>query len=199
MDVVGGGQSGVTVDPCPFMGRREWKWWRQGGRDSTVSPPVGNGVGGIWARGRARGSGVGDRREKSEVLEGKEGIGKVREGFADARETSGGEEDDKTAIVVGGGGKIEPASAVLGPRLTGERRVKDDDELTRGVDGVGCKVEGHTMKALVSREGRVERPRAHVVEGGELGLGDQVVPAVRGNGDVGGRKDGDDVIFGETN
>jgi hypothetical protein len=37
--------------------------------------------------GGARGSGVGDRREKSGVFEGEEGIGKVGEGLANARET----------------------------------------------------------------------------------------------------------------
>jgi hypothetical protein len=46
-----GGQCGVNVYPCPLMGRREWRWWERGGRDSTVSPPVGNGVGRICARG----------------------------------------------------------------------------------------------------------------------------------------------------
>ncbi len=72
--------------------------------------------------------------------------------------------------MVGGGGEIEPASAVFGPRLAGERRVKGDVELAGVLDGVGGKVEGHTMKAMVSRERGVGFPRAHVVEG-ELGLG----------------------------
>ncbi len=66
---------------------------------------------------RARGSGIGDRREKSGIFEGKEEIGKVRE--------------------------IELASAVFGPRLAGERGVKGDDELAGGVDGAGGNVEGH--------------------------------------------------------
>ncbi len=47
-------------------------------------------VGAFKGGGRARGSGVGDRREKSGVFEGNEGVGKVREGFADARETGSG-------------------------------------------------------------------------------------------------------------
>ncbi len=50
----------------------------------------------------------------------------------------------------------------------------------------------------MSRQRGVGFQRTHVVES-ELGLGDQVVPAVRGKGDVGGREDGDDVIFGGTN
>jgi hypothetical protein len=33
--------------PLPWVGGR---WWGRGGRDSTISPPVGNGVGGIRAR-----------------------------------------------------------------------------------------------------------------------------------------------------
>ena len=44
----------------------------------------------------------------------------MREGFADARETGGGEEDVKTTIVVGGGGEIKTSGAMLGPRLPGE-------------------------------------------------------------------------------
>ncbi len=50
--------------------------------------------------GGARGSGVGDRREKSEVFEGEESIGKVGEGLANARETGGREENIKTTVVV---------------------------------------------------------------------------------------------------
>ncbi len=68
----------------------------------------------------AVGSGT-DGRRVARVFEGKEGIGKVKEGLADARETCGGEEDVKIAIVVGGGGEIESASAVFGPRLAGEK------------------------------------------------------------------------------
>ena len=36
------------------------------------------------------------------------------------RETGGREEDKEAAIVFRGGGEIEPASAMLGPRLAGE-------------------------------------------------------------------------------
>ena len=114
--------------------------------------------------GGARGSGVGDRGEKSGVFEGEEGIGKVGEGLADTRETSGREEDIEAAIVVGGGGEIKTASAMLGPRLAGEGRIKGDDKLARGVNGMGGKVVGGTMKAMVGGERRVEGPRAEMVE-----------------------------------
>ena len=45
---LGGG--GVTFDPSRPMGQRGWRWWEMGGRVSTVSPPVGICVGGIYER-----------------------------------------------------------------------------------------------------------------------------------------------------
>ena len=45
---LGGG--GVTFDPSRPMGQRGWWWWEMGGRVSTVSPPVGIVVGGIYER-----------------------------------------------------------------------------------------------------------------------------------------------------
>jgi hypothetical protein len=45
---LGGG--GVTFDPSRPMGQRGWRWWEMGGRVSTVSPPVGIFVGGIYER-----------------------------------------------------------------------------------------------------------------------------------------------------
>ena len=56
----------------------------------------------------------------------------MREGFADARETGGGEEDVKATIVVGGGGEIKTSGAMLGPRLSGEGRVEGDNKLAGG-------------------------------------------------------------------
>jgi hypothetical protein len=76
-----------------------------------------------------------------------------------------------------------------------EGRVEGDDELARRMDGVGGKVEGGTIKTMVSRER--ERPRSAMIQG-ELSLGEQVVPAVRREGDVGGREDCDKMIFGGT-
>ncbi len=120
-------------------------------------------VGSVEGGGGARSSGVGDRREKSGVFEGEEGIGKMREGLADAREASGGKEDVKAAIVFRRGGEIEPASAMLGPRLAGEGRVKSNDKLARGMYGVGGKVIGGTMETMVGRERGVEGPRAEMI------------------------------------
>jgi hypothetical protein len=112
-------------------------------------------VGSVDGGGRARSSGVGDKREKSGVFEGEEGIGKVGEGLTDTRETSGREEDVKATVVVRGRGEVETPSAVAGPGLAGEGRVEGDDKLAGWVDGVGGKVEGHTVETMVGREGRV--------------------------------------------
>ena len=120
-------------------------------------------VGAVEGGGGARSSGVGDRREKSGVFEGEEGIRKVGEGLTDTRETGGREEDKEAAIVFRGGGEIEPASAMLGPRLTGEGRVKGDYKLARGMDGMGGKVVGGTMETMIGRERGVEGPRTEMV------------------------------------
>ena len=87
----------------------------------------------------------------------------MREGLTDARETSGGKENVEAAVMVRGGGEIEPASAMLGPRLAGEGRVKGYDKLARGMDGMGGKVVGGTMETMIGRERGVEGPRTEMV------------------------------------
>ena len=49
-EVMGEGEGGITGDPPPPMGQRGLRWWGRGGRDCTVSPPVGDGVGEICER-----------------------------------------------------------------------------------------------------------------------------------------------------
>jgi hypothetical protein len=82
-----------------------------------------------------------------------------------------------------GKGKDKIASAMLGPRLAGEGRVEGDDKLAGGVDGMGGKVVGSTMETMVGGERGVEGPGSEVVKV-ELGLGEQVVPSVRREGDT---------------
>ena len=77
------------------------------------------------------------------------------EGLANAGETGGREEDIEATVVVRGRGEAETPSAVAGPGLAGEGRVEGDDKLAGRVDGVGGKVEGHTVETMVGREGRV--------------------------------------------
>jgi hypothetical protein len=121
----------------------------------------------------------------------------VGEGFANARESGGREENIEATVVVRGRGEVKAPSAVAGPGLAGQGRVEGDDKLAGRVDWVGGKVKGHTEETMVGIEGSVERPCTHVVKG-ELGLWEQVVPAVRGESDVGGRKDGNDMVLGGT-
>jgi hypothetical protein len=103
----------------------------------------------------------------------------------------------KAAVVVRGREEIKTASAMLGPRLVGEGRVEGDDKLAGGVDGMGGEVVGSTMETLVGGERGVEGSGSEVVKG-KLGLGEQVVPSVRREGDMGSRDDGDKVVFGGT-
>ena len=79
----------------------------------------------------------------------------MREGLANARETSGREENVEATVVVRGRGEVENPSAVAGPGLAGEGRVEGDDKLAGRVDRVGGKVKGHTVETMVGREGRV--------------------------------------------
>ncbi len=49
-EVMGEGKGGITWDLSLPMGQRGLRWWEQRGRDSTISPLVGNGVGRICER-----------------------------------------------------------------------------------------------------------------------------------------------------
>jgi hypothetical protein len=88
------GGEGRAVAMVAGVGLEEGLW---AGAGDEAGPKVGveelsaHEVGSFKGGGRARGSGVGDRREKSGVFEGKEWIGKMRKGLANARETGGGE------------------------------------------------------------------------------------------------------------
>jgi hypothetical protein len=50
-EVMGEGKGGITWDPSFPMGRRVLRWWGRRGRDYTVSPLVGDGLGEICDRG----------------------------------------------------------------------------------------------------------------------------------------------------
>ncbi len=89
----------------------------EAGPKTGVQESTAHELGTFKGGGKARGSGVGDRQEKSGVFEGKEGIRKVRKGLVNAREASGGEENIKTAVVVRGRGKINPRVPCLAQDL----------------------------------------------------------------------------------
>ena len=78
------------ISPRPFHGLEESLGAGTGnaaGAKVGVEKSTADKVCAVEGGGGARGSGVGDRREKSGVFEGEEGIGKVGEGLANARET----------------------------------------------------------------------------------------------------------------
>ena len=132
------------------------------------------------------------------VLKREEGIRKVIQLVYDTCIVSARGKNNVRAIMGKGRGYVEATYTMLRPGwsiMRGEKMCHD--KLACGMDGVGGEVEGHTVQTMVGREGRVEGPRTHMVKG-ELGLGNQVVPAVRGEGDVGGRKDGNDMALGGT-
>ena len=70
-----------------------------------------------------------------------------------------------------------------------------NNKLTGGVDGMRGKVEGRVVKAMPSRQRRVRFEGADVVKG-EFYVGKEVRPAVRGERDMAGGEDGDNVVFG---
>ncbi len=146
----GGERLAVAKVACVGLeeGLRAWAS-DEAGPKIGVQESTAHEVGTFNGGGRTRGSGVRDRREKSRVFEGKEGIREVRKGLTNAREASGGEENIKAVVVVRGRGKIKTASAMLGPRLAREGRVEGDNKLARGMDGMGGKVVGGTMETMV--------------------------------------------------
>ena len=70
-----------------------------------------------------------------------------------------------------------------------------NNKLTGGVDGMRGKVEGRVVKAMPSRQRRVRFEGADVVKG-EFYVGKEVRPAVRGERDMTGGQDGENVVFG---
>ena len=70
-----------------------------------------------------------------------------------------------------------------------------NNKLTGGVDGVRGKVEASVVQAMPSRQRRVGFEGADVVKG-EFDVGKEVRPAVRGERDMAGGEDGDNMVFG---
>ncbi len=96
----------------------------------------------VESGGGARGSGVGDGRKKSGVFAWEEGIGKVGEGLANARETGGREENIETAVVVRERGEVEAPSAVAAQDLRERGESKATTSWLGGWMGWGAKSKG---------------------------------------------------------
>lgn len=118
--------------------------------------------------------------------------------MTDAVGASEGKENIETAIVIGRGREVEASGTVLGPRGAGLRGIKGNDKLAGGMNRVGGKAKGGTMQAMPCGKGGVGFVGTEGVER-ELGLGEEVRPAVGRKRDVDSRQDRDNVIFGGTN
>jgi hypothetical protein len=103
----------------------------------------------------AVGGGVRQHRVGGGILKRKERIGKVIEGVGDASGASARDKDNVTAIVRERGRDIKGPDPVVSPRLALERRVVDDHELTRGVDGACGKIHGRAVEPVPGRQGRI--------------------------------------------
>jgi hypothetical protein len=109
---------------------------------------------------------------------------------------AGADDIDALAAVVGKGwAKGKSAIPVRGPSVavfgTGEGKT----ELARRMDNrVGGEVIWKTVKAGPGRECEIGAPGTHDIEG-DFGLGEDTVPEVVRKVRVGGRGNGDDVVF----
>ena len=86
-----------------------------------------------------------------------------------------------------GGAEVKSSLAVGSPRSTCSGGLPRHTQLSGGVDGVSSEVEGEAVESSPSGEGGVRLPRAEVVER-KLGLGEEEVPQILGEGNVDGRK-----------
>ena len=103
--------------------------------------------------------------------------------------------------MVNGGAKVKCAVTVVGPARSGVGAEMSDTQLSRGVEGMGTKVKFVAMQSVEGgdfrRGGDGGGPRTEHVEG-EFGGREEEVPKVGGEGDVGGCKAGDEVVFGSA-
>ena len=129
------------------------------------------------------------------ILPVEQGEGEVREGEAGPGRPGLYDVDPVAPVVGEGGAYVKGALAVVGPRFPGVGGVERDDQLARGVDGVGVKVDGEVVYACPGGEGGVGGVGSEVVEG-EFGKGDEFVPLVGGKVGVGGGEDSNEVVLG---
>jgi hypothetical protein len=87
--------------------------------------------------------------------------------------------------------------AVSRPRFPVCRRIVGDDEVAGRVDGMGREIKWKRMKTVIGGEVGIDRPGTEGVEG-KFGLGEKVGPAVGREGDMTGKDDGNDVVFGSS-
>ena len=118
------------------------------------------------------------------ILEREEGIGKVVELVDNAGVVSAGCKYKVRAIMGERGGDVKNPDAVFRPGRSSVRGEMGNGELACRVDGMGGKVERLWIGAVGSQ----------VIEG-ELSEREEIRPAVRGEREVSGRQDSDEMIL----
>ena len=158
-------------------------------------------VGAVRRRIRSVGGGGSLSGERGRVLKEKQGIRIVVKGVRDGWCGSFDSVDVVTAMMVDGRAKVKCAVAVVGPARAGVWTEMGDAQLARGVNGMGTEVKFMAMQSVeggdFSRGGSGGGPRTEHVEG-EFSGREEEVPKVGGEGDVGGCKTGDEVVFGSA-
>ena len=159
----------------------------------VVEPPTYK----VGAVGRGLGSGGrkrGGERGAWELFKMEQRVGEMAKRVAHTGGTRVYDVDGRTAVVGEGGAEVKSPLAMGSPRGAVVGGVVGNDELAGGVEWVGGEVDGGAEKTSIGREGRVGKPGTKVVEG-QLGMGEEEVPEVRGEVDVDGSKDGNEVVF----
>ena len=128
------------------------------------------------------------------ILEREEGIGKVVELVDNAGVVSAGCKYKVRAIMGERGGDVKTPNAVFRPGRSSVRGEMGNGELACRVDGMGGKVERLSVDAVPGGEEGIGAVGSQVIEG-ELSEREEIRPAVRGEREVSGRQDSDEMIL----
>jgi hypothetical protein len=173
--------------------RRHLAWAKAGVIEAAANQvgAAGGGVGSGWNKRRGK-------RCIRNVGEVEERAGKGIEGVTRTGGLGVADEDVGTAVVGEGRAEAIASGTVGSPGWAVAGGVMGDGKLARGVDGMAEEVDGGAEKASVGGEGGIRFPRGKMIKG-EFGVGEKAVPLGRGEVDVGGGVDGDEVVFERAN
>ena len=109
-----------------------------------------------------------------------------------------GDEDEGTTVVGEGRAEVIASGTMGSPGWAVAGGVMGDDKLARGVEGMAEEIDRGAEEAGVGGEGGVSFPRGKVIEG-EFSVGEKEVPLRKGEVNVYGGEDGDEVVFERAN
>ena len=112
-----------------------------------------------------------------------ERIWEVGEGVRCAECTRLHDVHPRTSVVVQSRSEVETSEPMMGPCRSAIRALMHHYKLSRGVNGVGRKINVFAVDAGVSRDGRVGFGGAEVIDS-EDGYGKKKVPEISGKGGV---------------